>query len=67
MMERLHVTDDPANIGYYSGLVESCFAIAELLTVSIAPFHPHSHSLIIIIRFLISDISMEQIVGQYRA
>jgi len=39
MMERLHVTDDPANIGYYSGLVDSCFAIAQLLTVSIAPFH----------------------------
>ncbi|KAF8324456.1 major facilitator superfamily domain-containing protein [Cantharellus anzutake] len=33
MMERLQVTDDPADIGYYSGLVDSCFAIAQLLTV----------------------------------
>ncbi|KAF8324457.1 MFS general substrate transporter [Cantharellus anzutake] len=33
MMERLHVTDDPANIGYYSGLVESSFSLAQLLTI----------------------------------
>lgn len=27
------MTDDPANIGYYSGLVDSCFAIAQVMTV----------------------------------
>src|SRR5260370_40940045 len=38
MMERVHVRDDPSNIGYYRGLADSCFAIAQLLTVSITPF-----------------------------
>ena len=34
MMERLKVTDDPAKIGFYSGLVDSIFAFAQLFTVS---------------------------------
>ncbi|KZW03867.1 MFS general substrate transporter [Exidia glandulosa HHB12029] len=33
MMEHLHVTDDPRQIGFYSGLVESVFAFAQLLFI----------------------------------
>ncbi|KDQ14750.1 hypothetical protein BOTBODRAFT_32505 [Botryobasidium botryosum FD-172 SS1] len=33
MMEELHVTDDPSQIGFYSGLVDSSFAIAQLFMV----------------------------------
>ncbi|KDQ14707.1 hypothetical protein BOTBODRAFT_32469 [Botryobasidium botryosum FD-172 SS1] len=32
MMEDLHVTDDPSQIGFYSGLVDSVFAVAQLAT-----------------------------------
>ncbi|KZV87301.1 MFS general substrate transporter [Exidia glandulosa HHB12029] len=33
MMEHLHVTDDPRQIGFYSGLVESVFSFAQLLFI----------------------------------
>ncbi|PCH38263.1 MFS general substrate transporter [Wolfiporia cocos MD-104 SS10] len=33
MMERLHLTNDPSKIGFYSGLVESSFAISQLFTI----------------------------------
>ncbi|KAI0736958.1 MFS general substrate transporter [Fomitopsis betulina] len=33
MMERLHLTDDPNKIGFYSGLVESSFAVAQLCCI----------------------------------
>lgn len=33
MMEVLHVTDDPAQIGFYSGLVDSVFALAQLTMI----------------------------------
>ncbi|KZV99647.1 MFS general substrate transporter [Exidia glandulosa HHB12029] len=33
MMELLHVTDDPAQIGFYSGLVDSVFALAQLTMI----------------------------------
>ena len=47
MMERMRVTDDPANIGYYSGLVDSCFAVAQLMTVRTVLFsYPHEFVLI---------------------
>ncbi|KAG9225985.1 hypothetical protein CCMSSC00406_0009082 [Pleurotus cornucopiae] len=32
-MEDLHLTDDPSQIGFYSGLVESAFALAQLLAI----------------------------------
>ncbi|KII88700.1 hypothetical protein PLICRDRAFT_110564 [Plicaturopsis crispa FD-325 SS-3] len=32
-MSALHVTDDPSEIGFYSGLVESAFAIAQLCSI----------------------------------
>lgn len=33
MMDYLHVTDDPSKIGFYSGLVESSFAISQFLSI----------------------------------
>ncbi|TCD61670.1 hypothetical protein EIP91_008092 [Steccherinum ochraceum] len=33
MMEHLHVTEDHSKIGFYSGMVESIFAIAQLLSI----------------------------------
>jgi len=33
MMEWLHVTDQPSRIGFYSGLVETSFAFAQLLCI----------------------------------
>lgn len=36
MMERLEVTNDPANIGYYSGLVDSAFAFTQMFTVRLS-------------------------------
>ncbi|KAG8943142.1 hypothetical protein FRC03_002645 [Tulasnella sp. 419] len=33
MVEELHVTDKPSEIGFYSGLVDSLFAIAQLFTI----------------------------------
>ncbi|KZS87809.1 MFS general substrate transporter [Sistotremastrum niveocremeum HHB9708] len=33
MMEDLHVTDKPSDIGYYSGAVDSIFAVCQLFTV----------------------------------
>ncbi|KAG8945425.1 hypothetical protein FRC04_000800 [Tulasnella sp. 424] len=33
MIEELHVTDNPADIGFYSGLVDSIFAVAQLFTI----------------------------------
>ncbi|KAF9820191.1 hypothetical protein IEO21_01624 [Rhodonia placenta] len=33
MMERLHLTNDPSKIGFYSGLVESSFAISQLFCI----------------------------------
>ncbi|KAI0313630.1 MFS general substrate transporter [Amylostereum chailletii] len=33
MMTDLHVTDDPSRIGFYSGLVESSFAVAQLFSI----------------------------------
>jgi len=33
MMEELHITDDPSQIGFYSGLVDSAFAIAQFFMV----------------------------------
>ncbi|KAI0035731.1 MFS general substrate transporter [Vararia minispora EC-137] len=33
MMTDLHVTDDPSRIGFYSGLVESSFAVAQVLSI----------------------------------
>ncbi|PLW29722.1 hypothetical protein PCASD_15587 [Puccinia coronata f. sp. avenae] len=32
MLEDLKVTDDPKQVGYYAGVIESLFAIAQLLT-----------------------------------
>ncbi|KAH0830406.1 major facilitator superfamily domain-containing protein [Lanmaoa asiatica] len=32
-MSDLHLTDDPSRIGFYSGLVESAFAIAQLTSI----------------------------------
>ncbi|KAH7889900.1 major facilitator superfamily domain-containing protein [Phlebopus sp. FC_14] len=32
-MSDLHLTDDPSHIGFYSGLVESTFAIAQLCSI----------------------------------
>lgn len=33
MIEVLGVVDDPKQVGFYAGLVESIFAFAQLLTV----------------------------------
>ncbi|KAG8895641.1 hypothetical protein FRC01_012271, partial [Tulasnella sp. 417] len=33
MVEELHVADNPAEVGFYSGLVDSLFAIAQLFTI----------------------------------
>ncbi|KAH9901278.1 MFS general substrate transporter [Cubamyces lactineus] len=33
MMERLHLTEDHSKIGFYSGLVESSFAIAQVVSI----------------------------------
>ncbi|KAG8911594.1 hypothetical protein FRC01_005628, partial [Tulasnella sp. 417] len=33
MVEDLHVTDNPAEVGFYSGLVDSLFAFAQLFTI----------------------------------
>lgn len=33
MMERLHLTNDPSKIGFYSGLVESSFAVSQLFCI----------------------------------
>ncbi|KAI0361978.1 MFS general substrate transporter [Trametes cingulata] len=33
MMEHLHVTEDHSRIGFYSGLVESSFAIAQVVSI----------------------------------
>ncbi|KAG8919917.1 hypothetical protein FRC01_001039, partial [Tulasnella sp. 417] len=33
MVEDLHVTDNPAEVGFYSGLVDSLFAVAQLFTI----------------------------------
>lgn len=33
MMEELHVSDKPSEIGFYSGLVDSCFAVAQCCTI----------------------------------
>ncbi|THH20372.1 hypothetical protein EW146_g974 [Bondarzewia mesenterica] len=33
MMADLHVTDDPSRIGFYSGLVESSFALFQLISI----------------------------------
>ncbi|KAJ8517307.1 hypothetical protein ONZ45_g5488 [Pleurotus djamor] len=32
-MQDLHLTDDPSQVGFYSGLVESVFALAQLLAI----------------------------------
>ena len=46
MMERLHLTDDPNKIGFYSGLVESSFAVSQLCCIynwaRISGEHPSS-------------------------
>ncbi|KAI0781048.1 MFS general substrate transporter [Trametes elegans] len=33
MMDHLHLTDDPSKIGFYSGLVESSFAVAQVVSI----------------------------------
>ncbi|KZT28496.1 MFS general substrate transporter [Neolentinus lepideus HHB14362 ss-1] len=33
MLQTMHITDDPSTIGFYSGLVESVFAIAQLVSI----------------------------------
>jgi len=33
MIEELGVTDNPDKVGFYSGLVESSFALVQFLTV----------------------------------
>ncbi|RDX56894.1 MFS general substrate transporter [Lentinus brumalis] len=33
MMEHLHVTEDRSKIGFYSGLVESSFAVAQVISI----------------------------------
>ncbi|KAI0928814.1 hypothetical protein AcW2_004698 [Taiwanofungus camphoratus] len=33
MMERLHLTKDPSKIGFYSGMVESSFAVSQLCCI----------------------------------
>ncbi|KZT11407.1 MFS general substrate transporter [Laetiporus sulphureus 93-53] len=33
MMDRLHLTNDPSKIGFYSGLVESSFAVSQLCCI----------------------------------
>ena len=33
MMADLHLTDDPSRVGFYSGLVESSFAIFQLFSI----------------------------------
>ncbi|EPQ58389.1 MFS general substrate transporter [Gloeophyllum trabeum ATCC 11539] len=33
MLQAMHVTDDPSKIGFYSGMVESAFAIAQLISI----------------------------------
>ncbi|KAH9934807.1 MFS general substrate transporter [Fomitopsis serialis] len=33
MMERLHLTNDPSQIGFYSGIVESSFAVSQLCCI----------------------------------
>jgi len=33
MLASLHVTDDPSRIGFYSGLVESTFAVSQLFSI----------------------------------
>ncbi|TFY82285.1 hypothetical protein EWM64_g1724 [Hericium alpestre] len=33
MITDLHLTDDPSKVGFYSGMVESSFAIAQLLSI----------------------------------
>ncbi|KAG9049173.1 hypothetical protein FS837_010992 [Tulasnella sp. UAMH 9824] len=33
MVEELHVTDNAADVGFYSGLVDSLFAVAQLFTI----------------------------------
>ncbi|KAN0075327.1 Major facilitator superfamily domain containing protein [Tylopilus felleus] len=32
-MSDLHLTDDPSRVGFYSGLVESAFALAQLISI----------------------------------
>lgn len=48
MLAGMHVTDDPSRIGFYSGVVESAFAVAQLCSIyqwarlsgmHIRPFH----------------------------
>ncbi|KAI0063464.1 MFS general substrate transporter [Artomyces pyxidatus] len=33
MMLEMHVTDDPSRVGFYSGMVESAFAVAQLFSI----------------------------------
>ncbi|KAL1947733.1 hypothetical protein VTO73DRAFT_13457 [Trametes versicolor] len=33
MMEHIHVTDDHSKIGFYSGIVESSFAVAQVISI----------------------------------
>ncbi|KAH9946226.1 MFS general substrate transporter [Epithele typhae] len=33
MMEHLHLTNDPSRIGFYSGIVESSFALAQVVSI----------------------------------
>lgn len=33
MMADLHLTNDPSRVGFYSGLVESSFAVAQLFSI----------------------------------
>lgn len=33
MLAGMHVTDDPSRIGFYSGVVESAFAVAQLCSI----------------------------------
>ncbi|KDQ16314.1 hypothetical protein BOTBODRAFT_31015 [Botryobasidium botryosum FD-172 SS1] len=33
MIEDLHVTDDPSRVGFYSGVVDSIFSLAQLLAI----------------------------------
>ena len=47
MILELHISDDPEEVGYYSGLIESLFAIMGLLTSaydSYRPFRSYSFS-----------------------
>lgn len=64
MMERLHLTDDPNKIGFYSGLVESSFAVSQLCCIYNWARISGEHISSIDVEYMVSDVIMSDKIGR---